>query len=241
MFRSVLLNLFIAFYSIGMCMWGMMLSLMDKGGRRVHFYSAVPWARGILAVCGIRVLTKGRERVDPLIPRIYMSNHQSLFDIFVLLASLPVDFKFLMKQELMNIPLLGPTMKKAGYIGIEREDPRKAVQSMAEAVKRIQGGASVLIFPEGTRSNDGSIQDFKKGGFSLALKSGCDIVPVVIRGTREIASKGSWRYRKGNVQVNIGHPIPLEGYSKRHTNRIMERIRQEMIQTMKTLKGNSTT
>ena len=98
MVRYFLLNAFIGVFSVIFCIWGLILSLFDDTGRRVHFYTAVPWARGILKVCGVRVYVTGHENVDSRVPRIYMNNHQSFFDIFALLACLPVDFKFILKQ-----------------------------------------------------------------------------------------------------------------------------------------------
>jgi 1-acyl-sn-glycerol-3-phosphate acyltransferase len=232
MIRYVSLNAFIAVWSILMCLWGVAISPGDKNGRRVHFACAVPWARVILRVCGIKVMVKGLENVDSKAPRIYMTNHQSFFDIFALLASLPVDFKFILKQELMKIPFLGPAMKKAGYIGIERNDPRKAVESMKQAADRIKNGASVLIFPEGTRSPDGRLQTFKKGGFNLAVKSGCDIVPIGIRDSFRIAPKGSLRIQKGAFGLSIGRHVSLSGLGKKDIPRLMEAVRSEMVRQM---------
>ena len=162
MVRSLFVNAIVIVHSILMCLWGLLIVPFDRNGRRVHFYAAVPWAKTILWLCGVDIIARGLDSVDPAVPRIYMTNHQSYLDVFGLLSVLPVDFKFLMKQELMKIPLLGFAMKRAGYIGIEREDPRKAVESMKAAAERINNGASVLIFPEGTRSPDGKLQDFKR-------------------------------------------------------------------------------
>ena len=229
MIRFLCLNAFIAIYSILFCLWAILLSLFNCSARRVHFWVAVPWAKVILLVCGIKVAVSGKENVDPEVPRVYMVNHQSYFDVFVVLACLPVDFKFLLKEELMRIPLLGPAMKRAGYIGIERDDPRKAIKSMNLAAERIRGGASVLIFPEGTRSLDGRLGSFKKGGFNLALKSGCDIVPVAISGTARIVPKGSLKIEKGNVGFVIGRPIPLAGYSRRNVAQLMDEVRASML------------
>lgn len=226
MIRFVTLNAFIGLYSIPLCLWALILSLLTRDPRRVHMHAAVPWARGILKACGIKVHVSGLENVDPGIPHIFMSNHQSYFDILGLLAVIPVDFKFIMKQELMKIPLLGPAMRGAGYIGIKREDPRKAVASLTEAANRIRSGASVLIFPEGTRSPDGQLQAFKKGGFTLALKAGCDIVPVSIRGSHRIVPKGSLDIRKGEFAIHLGEPIPAGEYTRRNIGQLMERVRQ---------------
>jgi len=232
MIRYVSLNAFIAVWSVLLSLWGLMISLFDKNGRNVHFYCAVPWARVILRVCGIQVNVNGLENVDPNVPRIYMTNHQSFFDIFALLASLPVNFKFILKQELMKIPFFGPAMRKAGYIGIERDDPRKAVESMKQAADRIKNGASVLIFPEGTRSPDGRLQAFKKGGFNLAVKAGCDIVPIGIKDSFRIAPKGSLRIQKGAFGLRIGRPVSLSGLGKRDIPRLMEQVRSEMLKQM---------
>ena len=161
-----------------------------------------------------------------------MANHQSAFDIFTLLACLPVDFKFILKRELMKIPLLGPAMKRAGYIAIDRGDPRKAVASINSAAERIKAGASVLIFPEGTRSADGRIQAFKKGGFHLAVKSGCDIVPITIINSRNIVQKGSMRINSGKITMSIGKPLGVKGYGKRNLEQLMARVRDSMISEM---------
>jgi 1-acyl-sn-glycerol-3-phosphate acyltransferase len=232
MIRFLLLNAFITVHSIFFSLWGIFLSVFDRNGSTVHRYCAVPWAKTILNICGVKVEVRGAENVEANSPRIYMSNHQSYFDIFTLLAGLPVDFKFILKQELMNIPLLGWAMKGARYISIDREDGRKAVISMNKAAERIRNGASVLIFPEGTRSKDGVVAEFKKGGFLLALKSGCDIVPVAIAGSRNVVPKGSRKVNKGTIYFNIGKPIPVIECSKRELNHLMEKVRDEVIEMM---------
>jgi 1-acyl-sn-glycerol-3-phosphate acyltransferase len=187
----------------------------------------------ILWVCGVKVRVKGLENVQSEVPHIYMTNHQSYFDIFALLASIPADFKFILKQELMKLPLLGFGMRRAGYIGIDRDDPRKAIKSVNEAAERIRKGASVLIFPEGTRSVDGRLQPFKPGGFHLALKSGCDIVPVAISESHRIVPKGSLKIEKGTFGLSIGQPIPVKDYSKKDMEQLMLRVREAMISQMR--------
>jgi 1-acyl-sn-glycerol-3-phosphate acyltransferase len=133
----------------------------------------------------------------------------------------------------MKIPLLGFTMKRAGYIAIDREDPREAVKSIKEAVKKIQNGSSVVIFPEGTRSRDGTLQPFRRGGFHLALKSGCDVVPVAIINSRNIVPKGSLRINKGSFALNIGRPISVKDYSKKNVDQLMARVREAIITEMR--------
>jgi 1-acyl-sn-glycerol-3-phosphate acyltransferase len=164
-----------------------------------------------------------------------MTNHQSSLDIFALLAHLPVDFKFIMKQELMRIPLLGAAMKKAHYIAIKRDEPRKAVEGMNTAIERIKNGASVVIFPEGTRSPDGRLQPFKRGGFNLALKSGCDIVPISINGSHRITPKGSLKINRGSFDLTIGEPISIKEYRRRNITELMDKVgdavHSQMVQT----------
>lgn len=232
MIRFLYLNAFIAIYTIIMCIWGVLSSVFDRSGRVVHDYTAVPWAKMILWVCGVRGRVKGLENVETNVPRIYLTNHQSYFDIFALLAYLPVDFKFILKQELMKIPLFGFAMRRARYIGIDRENPRKAVKSINEAAKRIKNGASVVLFPEGTRSTDGRLQEFKRGGFRLAIKSGCDVVPVAIIDSRHIVPKGSLRINRGTIAISIGKPISVKEYSKKEMGQLMARVREAMITQM---------
>jgi 1-acyl-sn-glycerol-3-phosphate acyltransferase len=230
MIRFIWLNGFIAICTIIFCLWAFIFALFDKkNGSTIHFCIAVPWAKTILRVCGIKVKSRGRESVDTHVPRIYMTNHQSYFDIFALLAYLPVDFKFILKQELMGIPFLGPAMRRAGYIGIQRQDPRKAIQSINRAAGKIKAGASVVIFPEGTRSIDGKLQPFKKGGFNLALKAGCDIVPVTINGSHRIVPKGKLNINKGKFSMHIGRPISIKGFSKSNVTELMDIVREKML------------
>ncbi len=228
MIRLILLNSFIVIHTILFLIIGLSIAPFDGSGRLIHRYCARPWARIILWVAGIRVRVRGIENIDPSLPRIYMTNHASYFDIFTVLAHLPVDFKFIMKEELMRIPVFGHATRRAGYIGIARQDPRRAAASIAEAAKRIASGASVLIFPEGTRSEDGSLLPFKKGGFTLAMKSGCDIVPVAIIGSHRIVKKGYYRINKGAIELAFGRPISVSGFSKRNMEDLMSLVKKAM-------------
>jgi 1-acyl-sn-glycerol-3-phosphate acyltransferase len=143
-----------------------------------------------------------------------------------------VQFKFVLKQELMRVPFLGPAMRRARYVGIDRDDPRKAIKSMNQAADRFREGSSILIFPEGTRSPDGQLQPFKPGGFHLALKTRGDIVPVSIVGTHRIVPKGSLRIEKGKATMIIGKPILIKEYSKKTMDQLMETVHQAMAQQM---------
>ncbi len=230
MLRSIYLNIFIGLHTILFCIWGFILSIFDKeNGRLVHLFAAVPWAKIILWVSGVKGKVIGKENIDHNKTYIFMSNHQSFADIFVLLANIPKDFKFIMKKELMKIPILGPAMRKAGYMEIERDDPRESIKQLHKAIEKIKAGTSVLIFPEGTRSSDGKMLPFKKGGFYIAIRSECNIVPIYIKGTDLIAPKGSWTMKKGKYTLIIGKPISVKEYTKKDSEKLMNKVKNAML------------
>ncbi|MCP4349399.1 MAG: 1-acyl-sn-glycerol-3-phosphate acyltransferase [Desulfobacterales bacterium] len=183
------------------------------------------WAKSILFASRIKVTVKGSSNIDPGKSYIYMPNHQSNFDIPVLLAYLDVQFRWLAKAELFKIPIFGSAMKKAGYISIDRSDRKSAFESLGRAAEIIKG-ASVLIFPEGTRSLDGKIRNFKKGGFVLAVDSGVPVVPVIIHGTRAIMPKKKMYIKPGNVVLEILEPVETSSYTRKNKDDLLEKIRE---------------
>jgi len=200
------------------------ISLFGGSENIVHL-SARFWARTILAVGRIDVTVEGMSNIDSSKPYIFMSNHQSNFDIPVLLAHLKIQFRWLAKAELFKIPIFGRGMKNAGYISIDRSNRRAAVESLHRAAEIIRDGVSVLIFPEGTRSLDGNVRPFKKGGFVLAVDAGVPIVPVVIHGTYSIMQKNRLRIKPGHVLVEILDPIKTSDYTRGNKDDLMERVR----------------
>jgi 1-acyl-sn-glycerol-3-phosphate acyltransferase len=154
-----------------------------------------------------------------------MCNHQSNFDIPVLLGCLPVQFRWLAKTELFKIPIFGRAMRGAGYVEIDRFNRESAFASIEEAARKMKNGVSVMIFPEGTRSRDGNIRPFKKGGFIMALDSGAPIVPIVIQGTWPIMAKSSLRINPGAVTMEIGEPIETTGYTRETKDDLIECVR----------------
>ena len=183
-------------------------SLVTGSGRPSHRVARF-WASIVLAAAGVRVKTRIIEEPPRERPVIFACNHGSLMDIPILYKALPVEFRFLVKKELFKIPLLGFAMKTAGYVPIDRSGGRAAVRSMKEAAARIREGASIVVFPEGTRTLDGKLQQFKEGGFMLAVKSGCPVVPVAIRGSYNILRKGSFIAKPGDVEVIVGSPMEM--------------------------------
>jgi len=173
---------------------------------RVHAV-AIFWGKTGLKLAGARVVAKGLEHIPQGQPVIFMANHQSNFDIQTLYAGLPVQFRWLAKKELFDVPGFGLAMKRAGYIPVDRGNRKKSIQSMAIAADKIRQGTSVIVFPEGTRSPDGRLLPFKKGGFMLALQSGAPIIPVAISGSRDLMPKHSLRICGGTVQIRFFPPI----------------------------------
>jgi 1-acyl-sn-glycerol-3-phosphate acyltransferase len=207
------------------------LGVPDRDG---SIYDRVPriWARAILAVAGVRVLVHGAERLKAGQPRIYVANHLSWFDVFTLAAILP-RYKFVGKAELFRIPLFGAAARAAGMIPIERENRAAAFQSYDAAVQRIRAGASVVVYPEGTRGQSYALRPFKKGPFVLATAAQVPVVPIVLYGTLDVMRKGSWRIRRGRVEVHVLEEIPTSGMNYEDRDRLARLCWQRMAALLK--------
>ena len=225
MIRTLYIAIWVVFATLVLGLTVMTVSLFVKSGNPIHRIARF-WGRSILVVSRIKVTVDGLSRIDPQRPYIYMPNHQSNFDIPVLLGHLTVQFRWLAKMELFKIPIFGHAMRKAGYISIDRNNRESAFKSLELAAERIRNGVSVLIFPEGTRSRDGRIQPFKKGGFVMAIESGVPIVPVIISGARAIMTKGKFRVNPGQIRLSIQKPIDTTIYSRDTKEALMERVRR---------------
>lgn len=186
------------------------------------------WARALLRLNGSKVCASGLENVSQDKAQIFFCNHQSWVDIVILTGFLPCPFKWISKKEIFYVPFLGWHMKRAGYVSVDRADWSKGTKTIAAALKVIEAGHSLLIFAEGTRSVNGNLLPFKRGGFLLALRSRCPIVPVTILGTRNILPKGRLRISKGDVKLFVSKPIDLEGARLAQIEEIIEKTRQAM-------------
>ena len=228
MIRSIFIILWIIFVTFVLSFAVICISLFSRTGNTPHMIGRW-WSRSILRVSGIKVESKGLENFDPDKPYVFMCNHQSNFDILVLFSALPAQFRWIAKAELFKIPLFGQSMRGAGYISIERKDRKKAIQSLKQAAERIRSGVSVMIFPEGTRSPDGNIGAFKKGGFILAYDAGVPIIPIVLNGTWSIMSKDSLRIKPGKVTLSILPAVNIPDYSKADKTRLIEDVREKIL------------
>jgi 1-acyl-sn-glycerol-3-phosphate acyltransferase len=210
----------------------LLVSFFDSTGAVQNSVARI-WARTLLVASGIRVRVEGLEHIDPAGSYVFISNHASYMDTPVALANIPVQFRFLAKRGLFQIPLLGTHLSRAGHIPVPREDPRAAVKTMQLAAEKIQQKKiSLLIFPEGGRSHDGKLRAFKEGGAYIAIRAGAPVVPLVLIGTREVLPYGGGVPMPGMVTLRSLKPIETSQFNLKErgalTSRLQELIQQEL-------------
>jgi len=197
---------------------------LDRTG---GWYNSVvrTWSRSVLWIFGVRIHTQGLENLQPGVRYVYVANHASLFDIPAILVGVPDEIRIIWKRELAKIPVWGWALKYGPYISIDRGNAKEAMGSIDRAAERIRGGASVLVFAEGTRTLDGKLQPFKRGAFALAARSGVPIVPVAVNNSFQILPKGSWRIRPADIEIVLDKPIETVGVSGKEAEmKLMERV-----------------
>ena len=206
-------------------------SLFDATGRRMNRIERA-WGRALLRVSGVRVTVEGLEKIDPRQSYVFAANHRSYLDIPVILASLPVEFRFFAKKGLFLIPFLGTHLKRAGHVPVFRGDARSSVKSMTMGARLIQEGKiSMLLFPEGGRTL-GHMREFKEGAAYIAIKARVPAVPLGIVGTRDVLPRGSGYVRGGPVVLRIGDPIPTSAmklHDRLQLNALLERQVTELV------------
>jgi 1-acyl-sn-glycerol-3-phosphate acyltransferase len=187
------------------------------------------WSGFILRVSGVKLIITGREHVDVARPSIYVSNHESQMDIPALFYALWIPSFFIAKKEIRRIPFMGWYMILAGMIFVDRKNSESARQSMKAAAKKIQNGKSVISFPEGTRNRDGKMLLFKRGTFVIAKEGNIPIVPISIKGAREVVAPGEFRIKPGTVFLNIGKPIYPGDHPELKEDQLANFVREEVI------------
>ncbi|MFN3604428.1 MAG: lysophospholipid acyltransferase family protein [Leptonema sp. (in: bacteria)] len=202
---------------------------------------AILWGKAIVKFSKIQIQLYDVEKVYKRGPVIFICNHQSLFDVFIFYSFLDVSFRWMAKQSLFKLPIIGPSMKAAGYIPVEREDKKKAMQSLFDAAEQIQSGKSVIIFPEGTRGKiDGEMLPFKKGSFILAKKANVVIQPIAIWGSQYIIpverDKFFQRIYPGKVWAKVGEPISPEDYKNLSVEELSNYLRKILEENISFLK-----
>ena len=195
------------------------------------------WAQSGLAMNGSSIHVTGAEYVPETGGLLFVANHQSNFDIPILVAHVPRDKGFIAKLELLKVPSFGRWMKYIGCIFIDRNDVRQSLETINNAAERIKAGHSLVIFPEGTRSADGSVGTFKAGSMRLALKAGVPIVPVTIIGSKDIMPKGSSVIKSASVKIIISPPLMPSDFEGMESKQVAEKVRSIIVSNISLIKA----
>lgn len=193
------------FYTLYMCRRIVQASALGDARGRAEVRA---WAAGLRGRLGIEVRARGMERVDWSRPYVIMANHSSYLDVLALYSALPDIVGFIAKKELYRVPVFSGVLRAVGCVPVDRRRHEEAVSALAEAARRVRGGASIAIFPEGTRSPGDRILPLKKGPFHLLQMAGVDILPVGIRGAGALMPRENTGIRSGVIEVHAGAPLP---------------------------------
>ena len=196
------------------------------------------WAPALIKASGTDFHLDPLPDIDWKQPHIFVMNHQSMIDIPCAFAALPSNIRFVAKEQLRWIPFLGWYIWMTGMVFVDRTRRNKAVASLEKAGERIRKGATILAYPEGTRSPDGRVMPFKKGPFVLALTAGVPIVPIAIDGSGKVSGKHQvWKLRPAKVRMKVGQPIPTAGLKTEDRDALMHDVRAAMIQLHREIGG----
>lgn len=224
MVRATIVYLFVSLYILLMSPIAILYALVTKD-------TTLPYslARFCIRVAGsmsrIRVRIRGREKILPGQTYLFLSNHQANLDGPLLTNAIPRDIRALIKKEMMRIPIFSILLRQVGFVPIDRKDPPAAWASINEGARRLARGYSFIAFPEGTRSRDGRLGEFKKGAFVMALKARIPIMPVTVLNTREVQPPGTYFIRPGQVEVIFHDPIPTNNLTLDDRNQLAEMTR----------------
>jgi 1-acyl-sn-glycerol-3-phosphate acyltransferase len=213
----------IAVYTIVLGTASLMGSLFERRGRFAHG-CARTWSWLILATTGVSVDVRGLEHLNPARTYIFVSNHQSIYDIPVIFANLPYQLRIIAKESLGSFPFLGWHLRRSGHLLVDRKRPDRAgILGRWRAL--VKEGLSLIIFPEGTRSADGRLAPFKAGSFLLAIEAKLPIVPVSVDGTRLVMHKGELTTRPGAVRLTLHPPVETEALDVSAARDLAEQVR----------------
>ncbi len=220
----------ISFFFPLMFVWGLVSYLAgfcDANGNLANRCIA-QWARTSLALAGIRVRIEGQERVNPNNTYIFMPNHASFLDTLLALAYIRWDFRNIIKKGFFLVPLVGSALRRSGQIPIDRKNPRQALKSLAQAEDLLKAGISIVVFPEGTRTLNGEIQDFKTALFVLPIRSRVPVVPVLIEGTFQALKRGSILLNRVPLKLTFYNPIPADSFEVQDRGIYAEKVHQAL-------------
>lgn len=188
------------------------------------------WSRSFYRLMFLPVTVEGLEHIQQGQSYVFVSNHQSMFDVWLIYGWLPVIFKWLMKAELRKVPFVGTACKAAGHIFVDRRNPKAAMESMEEVKKQLKDGVCTVIFPEGTRTKDGQVGRFKRGAFQIALDLQLPVVPISLSGCYNVLPKGKPFVYRRPVRMYVGEPIDITQFE--NNNDAIEFVRSKVIENI---------
>lgn len=212
-------------------------ALLSRSGNLAFTISKM-WAWVVLKVTWTRTSIKGKEKIKKGQSYVIISNHQSHFDIPVLVTKLGIQFRWIIKKELLKVPLFGYALYASRNIFIDRSNKEETIKSIHRGIKRLPKGTSLLFFAEGTRSPDGKIHEFKKGGFVTAIENNMMILPVTVNGSRKVLPKGSIVFSSGAIELVICDPIDASDYTSDRMDELVQKTRDIIVSNFKTVESN---
>lgn len=227
--RSVIFGAFAILWTF-VCFFLVTFALLfAPRGRASHWVVRHIWVAGLLGFFRVKVIVTGLENFERDRPYVFVSNHQSHFDILTIFHSTPTNLRFIGKKSLFYIPFFGWYLALAGYIPLDRSNRDRAIRSHDKAAEKIKKGVPIVSFPGGSRTPDGNVLPFKKGAFMLALKAGVPIVPISITGSIKVLPRASISIQPGTIWIHYAQPIDVSGYSVDDRDRLMADVREVII------------
>jgi 1-acyl-sn-glycerol-3-phosphate acyltransferase len=212
----------ISVYTIALGTISVLSTLVNRRGDFGH-RCAIWWSRLILATTGVKVRVEGLEKLDPQRSYVFAANHQSIYDIPIVFASLPFQLRIIAKESLGRIPFLGWHLRRTGHVLVDRSRP--GAGTVKKMAKLVADGHSLIVFPEGTRGTDGIVARFKGGSFVIALDAGLPVVPISITGSRHVMFKGQLTVRPGEVSLVVHDPIETANVGREQARDLAESVR----------------
>jgi 1-acyl-sn-glycerol-3-phosphate acyltransferase len=203
------------------------IGVFDRGGRLLHWFSRA-WSWLIMKTIASPVKVTGMHNIDVSKPQVYAANHASAMDIPVLYVNLPFQFRIVFKKELLSYPVVGWHLKRSGQVCIDQQKPTKSIASIRSAVKSLQAGMPLVIFPEGGRTPDGEIKPFLPGTFFLAIKAQVDVVPVALVGTYELLPMDTYHIKPRPLEMRVGEPISTAGLKLRDMEALSDKVKKAL-------------
>jgi 1-acyl-sn-glycerol-3-phosphate acyltransferase len=219
----MILDPLIWFYTLVMGLVALPGGAFDRDGRRLHWFSYA-WSWLIMNTIFSPVTVTGLEKIDTTKPHVYASNHASALDIPVLYVNLPFQFRIAFKKELLSYPIVGWQLRRSGQVCIDQQNPSRSISSIRAALKGLQKGLPLVIFPEGGRTANGEIQPFLPGAFFLAIKAQVDIVPVALVGTYELLPMDTYHIKCRPLEMRVGEPISTAGLTGRDLDALSAKV-----------------